>query len=95
MALWYKQIVTLEEFSANPVKQFEKVCKFLGVDMIGPNAFDSVASVEKVLGKAYLGSPNDKKEGLPPKVLEDLTNFYRPYNRKLEELLGRKLGYPT
>lgn len=88
-------IVTLEDFSKDPLTEFEKVCKFLGVDMVGRNAFNSTEAVQKILAKSYLGSPNKRKESLPPKVLEDMTNFYRPFNRKLEELLGRKLGYPT
>ena len=44
--------------------------------------------------KKRLVKPNNLSEPLPAHLHAKLTDFYRPYNAQLEQLLGRSLGYP-
>jgi len=34
-----------------------------------------------------------EKEGIPPEIEKELQEFFRPHNRMLEELIGRKLPW--
>mmetsp|Transcript_8985 Transcript_8985/g.30655 ORF Transcript_8985/g.30655 Transcript_8985/m.30655 type:complete len:382 (+) Transcript_8985:2-1147(+) len=86
-------VKTLEEFHEAPAEHFRDVCDFLGVGTVGPGAFNSSEQVLQMLTKSFLKSPNRSKQPLPDKVLQDLRDFYRPYNERLERLLGRRLGW--
>jgi hypothetical protein len=49
----------------------------------------------QVLNQTYLVSDNIRKQPIPEQILKDMTDFYRPYNKKLHHLLGEEFGYPT
>lgn len=72
-------IVVSEEFFAEPEREYAALRSFLGLPPFQPGSFDR--------HNARPSSP------MPPAVEEQLRAHYQPYNRRLEELLGRPLPW--
>jgi len=86
-------VFSIEEWSKDPVGMYQKLADFAGYEAVGPNGFSSLAELNATLSVQY----NDGDiVPLPPaeKSKEDrerLAEFYKPYDKELFALLGRRL----
>ena len=74
-------ILILEDLMANPEQEVNKVFNFLGVESFKLDSYDIVGK-----GKYTRGS-------IKPEAAQWLYKHYEPYNKRLEEFLGRSLPW--
>jgi len=74
-------VLILEDMAQNPEQEVNKVFKFLGLKERKLDSYEIVKQAKY----------NMKK--IKPETIEELKNFYEPYNKRLEKFLGRKLPW--
>ena len=74
-------VLILEDLAQDPAREVNKIFKFLGCE---EHKLDSY----KILKQAKY----DMNE-IRPETIDALKKFYKPYNKKLETFLGRKLPW--
>lgn len=75
-------VVISEEFFANPATEYAKVLEFLGLSVRMPP-------------KGFAQENARPSKPMPADVRTRLVEHYRPYNQRLEELLGRRLPWQS
>jgi hypothetical protein len=72
-------ILKSEDLFVSPEAVLDKVFPFLGLPNLPPRQYE-----------AFNSNPDYK---MPPGVRQALTDFYRPYNERLRDLLGFGMGW--
>jgi Sulfotransferase domain len=72
-------IMTLEQLACDPQPRLDRVHEFLGLPA---HRYDDLRPLHTA---SY--------DGIPPEVRRRLTEYFRPYNERLYELLGADLGW--
>jgi hypothetical protein len=73
-------ILTTEEMAADTVGTLNQVCRFLGIEENGVKEFP----------KSNVGG---YKERMTDQTRQELVEYFRPHNARLEQMLGRKLDW--
>lgn len=92
-------IVTIEQYTTNPLWVYEKIINFVGLPLFDPKGVKGFKTREDVISllrlRKNITPPNDKLDKqFTEATKSELTNFYRPHNKRLVELLGWNPGYP-
>lgn len=83
-------IISYEDWMENPLKHYERLISFLGQQLVGPRGFNSYEDLS-FLNKNYLSTTNKQKTSLPPELSQELECYFRPYNERLNMLLGYEI----
>lgn len=69
-------IVRTEELVENPKREFDRILKFLGLADFTPSSFDIVSTIR-----------GHRADEMSQETRKDLEKFFKPYQRRLEDLL--------
>lgn len=84
-------ILTLEELSLDPQRTMERVHEFLELP---PHRYGDLGQFELVPGGTVVRS-KISYDPLTPALRAQLTEYFRPHNERLYELLGTDFGWET
>jgi len=86
-------VFSLEEWKADSRATFAEIADFVGLEAVGPGGFTNSTELDALLHKKWNNADTLGPEP-PPRpaehLIQELRDFYQPYNEALFEFLGRR-----